>query len=226
MPAPAGRAGEQEALGIHQDRRSGGGRRAPWCQGNAANPLAACPHVGTSRGVQAREGRASSRTGAGEPQLALAARQGGALPPQAHYRLRLHTDCNPPMMTLSEAKIPLQAYGRLRPGGSQQPSVAGGRTAQRPLVMQGASVEVIRRRSDGGWLYSIGHPYEGAALPEPIAIRSHAMKATRPTIKLSRRSFMQTLASGMYVIGFNWTSGISRSADMVRGERRSAWSER
>jgi hypothetical protein len=98
VPAPAERANEQAPLGIQQDRRSGVWRRAPWCQGNGARGLAACPHVGTSRGVQAREGRAPSRAGVDEPQHAQVARQGGALHPQAHYRLRLLTDFNPPMV--------------------------------------------------------------------------------------------------------------------------------
>jgi hypothetical protein len=43
-------------------------------------------------------GQESSRAGAGEPQLAQAALQGGALQPQTHYRLRLLTDFNPPMV--------------------------------------------------------------------------------------------------------------------------------
>jgi hypothetical protein len=43
-------------------------------------------------------GRESSRAGAGEPQRAQAELQDGALHPQAHYLLRLLTDCNPPMV--------------------------------------------------------------------------------------------------------------------------------
>jgi hypothetical protein len=52
VPAPAGPAGEQEALGRQHGRGSRGGRRAPRCRGKDANGLAACPHVGPSRGVQ------------------------------------------------------------------------------------------------------------------------------------------------------------------------------
>ena len=37
--------------------------------GHAASGRAACPHVGTARGVRAPEGRASSRAETGEPSL-------------------------------------------------------------------------------------------------------------------------------------------------------------
>ena len=45
-------------------------RVPPGCQGYAASGPAACQHVSTSRGGPAREGKVSSRVGAGKPQLA------------------------------------------------------------------------------------------------------------------------------------------------------------
>src|SRR5262249_41333918 len=59
------------AVGEHGWGRGSGlsGASLPGGQGPTAGPLAACPYVGTSRGEPAREGSASSRTGAGDPSL-------------------------------------------------------------------------------------------------------------------------------------------------------------
>jgi hypothetical protein len=105
VPAPAGPASEQESLGIHQDRRSGVWRRAPWCQGNDASGLAECQHAGTSRGVHAREGVFTCRGGRAPACAGGTARWSasspGALPLEAAYGLQPSHG-----YALSEAKVP------------------------------------------------------------------------------------------------------------------------